>query len=292
MKFMKEVVHGATNCSEQFLSATLLARLPYADAKILKGAYSILDKNFWVQRIAHRGYHVLVLSILGTGEFIMNDGTRFLLEAGNAFLSHASGQAHLEKVHGNEPWHCIWLDIDETTSWGIPEIKDWQLYKFSLEKQLSKHFLSAIFEDHYHDVHSALAQELYTQLFLITLRRCLGWTEELYSLQYRKQFSLLWQKVASDLAKPWSITDLCKEMNLSKSHLTRLCLELYQMSPGLRVRFIKMDQAKVLIENTELSFFEVAEMVGFSNPSTFSTAFKRYYGYAPRELRKNKNNLD
>lgn len=292
MKYIDEVVYVSRGCIEQFLSATLLARRPYADARIRKGAHSILAEGFWVQRIANRGFHVLVLSLSGCGEFIMDDGTTFLLEEGKAFLSSATGQAHLERPYGKEPWHCIWLNIDATSGWGVPKIDDYTIYQFSQQKQLTEHFLSAMLEDHYHDQDSLLAQEMYAHLFLITLKRSLGWSEEHNTLRYRKQFSLLWQKVASELTKPWNISDLCKEMNLSKAHLTRLCLELYQMPPGLRVRAIKMDQAKVLIENTDIPFSTVSDMVGFSNPSTFSTAFKRYYGYAPRALRKNKKESD
>lgn len=262
------------------------------DAKILEGGHSVLDERFWIRRIANRGFHVLVLSLSGSAEFIMSDGTTFLLEGGKAFFSSATGQAHLEKTHGKEPWHCIWLNIDKSSTWGVPEIDDWKVFEFSQQKQLTEHFLAAMLEDYYRDQDSPLAQELYAHLFLITLNRALGWSEEQHTLWYRKQFSLLWQKVASELAKPWNIVDLCKEMNLSKAHLTRLCLELYQMPPGLRVRSIKMDQAKVLIENTGIPFSMVSELVGFSNPSTFSTAFKRHYGFAPRALRKNKNSSD
>lgn len=288
MRYTKEIVHISEGCYERLLPATLLAKQPYAEARILEGGYSILDDGFWVQRIANRGFHVLVLSISGTGEFLMSDGTTFLLEPGKAFLSSPTGQAHLEKTHGSELWHCIWLNIDKANSWDVPAIDDWKLYDFYQDQNLSKHFLGAIFEGHYHDHYSPLAEDFYAQLFLITLKRCLGWTEEQHSLHYRKQFSLLWQRVASQLTKPWDIDQLCKEMNLSKAHLTRLCLELYQMSPGLRVRSIKMGQAKVLIENTAASFTTVAEQLGFSSPSAFSTAFKRFYGYSPRQLRKNK----
>lgn len=292
MKLIKELAHVTPGCIQQFLSSSLLERRPYADAKLLEGGHSILEKGFWIRRVGRRGFHVLVLSLSGSAKFTMKDGTEFILEEGNALLSSATGQAHLEETYGDKPWHCIWLNFDESSQWGIPPVADWQIFPLSVTKQLSGHFLSAMSEEYYKDQDSALAQELYAQLFLIALKRSLGWSEDQYSLMYRRQFSLLWHKVASDLTKPWSIEELCEQMNLSKAHLTRLCIELYQMSPGLRVRSIKMDQAKTLIENTGMPISVVCEMVGFPNPSTFSTAFKRFFGVSPKNLREMKRQED
>ncbi|WP_320129732.1 AraC family transcriptional regulator [uncultured Sphaerochaeta sp.] len=288
MKAQKEIVHASPGCKERYLTAPLLAKAPYASAKIIEGAYCLLDSQFWIQRIANRGFHVLVLCLSGCGEFIMEDGTTFLLEPGKAFLSCATGQAHFEKTHGPDIWESIWMNFDQSSPWFIPAIDDWKVYELSQQNTIKDFFLSAILEDHYFDQDSPKAQELYCQLFLITLKRGLEWSEEHHFVRYRKQFSLLWQKVSTNLSRNWGIDELCKEMHLSRAHLTRLCLKLYQTSPAARVRTIKMDQAKVLIENTDLVFSEVAEMIGFSTPAALSTAFKHHFGVSPRELRKEK----
>jgi AraC-like DNA-binding protein len=42
-----------------------------------------------------------------------------------------------------------------------------------------------------------------------------------------------------------------------------------------------------LLKTTNSSVSDIAEMVGFSNASNFSNAFKNYTGISPSELRNN-----
>ncbi|NRA94196.1 MAG: helix-turn-helix domain-containing protein, partial [Psychroserpens sp.] len=44
-------------------------------------------------------------------------------------------------------------------------------------------------------------------------------------------------------------------------------------SSALFIRYIKLEKAKQLLENTDLSISEVAYASGFSNPNWFSKAF-------------------
>jgi AraC-like DNA-binding protein len=47
------------------------------------------------------------------------------------------------------------------------------------------------------------------------------------------------------------------------------------------VRKLRMEKALELIESGENSILQVALSVGYSNPSHFSAAFKRFYGRLP-----------
>jgi AraC-like DNA-binding protein len=288
MNIYKEIVHASPGCSEKYLSNQLLSTPSYSSANVFEGAYCRLDSQFWIQRIANRGFSVLVLSLSGCAEFTMDDGTQFYLQPGEAFLSSAQGQAHLEKTSGNEIWESIWMNFEGSTPWYIPSIEDYKVYPFTQKERLKEYFLSAIEEAHYFDPDSPVAQELYAHLFLITLKRSLEWSEEQYHIRYRRQFAHLWQKVTSSTQLPWTIDDLCSEMNLSRAHLTRLCRQLYNTSPKEYVKRIKLDYAKIMIESSDYSFSDISELVGYATPSTFSTIFKQFYGISPREARRNK----
>lgn len=54
---------------------------------------------------------------------------------------------------------------------------------------------------------------------------------------------------------------------------------------------LRMEQAKKLLEETELKNYEIAELCGFSNPTYFSTVFKSAYGMSPSSYRKENKNL-
>lgn len=49
---------------------------------------------------------------------------------------------------------------------------------------------------------------------------------------------------------------------------------------------VRMKQATRLLEETELSLWDIAELTGFSNASYFSSKFKRVYGKSPSEYRQ------
>lgn len=52
---------------------------------------------------------------------------------------------------------------------------------------------------------------------------------------------------------------------------------------------IRMEKAKKLLDETQMKQYEIAEACGYSNPTYFSTIFKRYYGVSPSSyLNKNK----
>ena len=46
----------------------------------------------------------------------------------------------------------------------------------------------------------------------------------------------------------------------------------------------RMERAKLLLKNTNLSVEEISSMLGYENHSNFYKAFKKYYGVTPREL--------
>ena len=58
------------------------------------------------------------------------------------------------------------------------------------------------------------------------------------------------------------------------------------MSPGMYLRRVRINKAKELMEKTEFSMTEVAVMIGYSNNSTFTRAFKSITGQVPKQYRK------
>jgi AraC-like DNA-binding protein len=49
---------------------------------------------------------------------------------------------------------------------------------------------------------------------------------------------------------------------------------------------LRMRQAHRMLQETEFSINEISERIGYSRQSAFSAAFKREYGFSPREMKK------
>lgn len=69
---------------------------------------------------------------------------------------------------------------------------------------------------------------------------------------------------------------------VSRSSLLRLFKEHLGGSPPDYIRGRRMDEARVLLEGTEKSVSEVAELVSYHDASAFSRAYRRQFGRAPK----------
>jgi len=83
----------------------------------------------------------------------------------------------------------------------------------------------------------------------------------------------------------FSAEDLAKKVALSRTQLFRKLKDLTQMAPGQYIRFVRLQKAKDMLENSELNVSEVAYQVGFVSNSHFSRAFHRQFGINPSALK-------
>ena len=58
------------------------------------------------------------------------------------------------------------------------------------------------------------------------------------------------------------------------------------MTPNDYLRFFRMQESGNLLQRSNKSVKEIAYLVGYENPLTFSRAFKNYHGVSPLEYRK------
>ncbi len=95
----------------------------------------------------------------------------------------------------------------------------------------------------------------------------------------------LWNKVEPNLERKWSLSDLATLANVSEEHLRRLCRARYGRSPMQQLTFLRIQKAKNLLSSTNEKIETVARLVGYENPFTFSTLFKKWVGWSPSRYR-------
>lgn len=86
---------------------------------------------------------------------------------------------------------------------------------------------------------------------------------------------------ASDL----SLSDLCAVASLSAGHLNHLFRTTIGVAPMEYLRRHRLDRAKLMLEETDLSIADVAEAVGYRDAFHFSRTFRRVEGLAPSRYR-------
>ncbi|GBF74897.1 DNA-binding response regulator [Paenibacillus sp. 598K] len=87
-------------------------------------------------------------------------------------------------------------------------------------------------------------------------------------------------------AEPLSLEQLARVFFVSKEYLSKLFKQTYGVTVMDYVLQRKMEQAKAWLEQEELSIKTIAEMTGYEDMSYFYRVFKKHYGIAPGEMRK------
>ncbi|MFC5607616.1 AraC family transcriptional regulator [Variovorax soli] len=82
-------------------------------------------------------------------------------------------------------------------------------------------------------------------------------------------------------SQPWTVAQLADEAALSRSAFFERFSRAVGLAPMEYLVAWRMALAKKLLRGGELALAEVAERVGYSSASTFSTAFSRHVGQPP-----------
>ena len=90
--------------------------------------------------------------------------------------------------------------------------------------------------------------------------------------------------------KDLSITTIAQSMNLNAAYLSQVIKETMHISPVSYLKEYRLRKAKYLLDTTQLSVSEIADLVGYESVYTFSRAYKNYYYLSPKYHRQKDNN--
>ncbi len=85
----------------------------------------------------------------------------------------------------------------------------------------------------------------------------------------------------------YSVTLIAEEVHLSSSQLHRKVSAVTGKSPIQILRLYRLNKAKELLANPELSISQVAYQAGFNDPSYFTRTFTKVFNQKPSEFREN-----
>jgi AraC-like DNA-binding protein len=98
------------------------------------------------------------------------------------------------------------------------------------------------------------------------------------------------QAITGKLGQPDFDTEaLCRTLGYSRAQLHRKIKELTGLSTANYIRHVRLQKAAELLDSTDKTIGEIAELVGFHEPGYFSASFSDCYKASPSEWRKSRN---
>ncbi len=125
----------------------------------------------------------------------------------------------------------------------------------------------------------ALALEILAQILT------LGKRQSLLETRLQNQNAPVVDDAVDILRKEWiappTISSLAKRVGTNECYLKKGFRSQTGMSIGQYIRKLRMARALELLETGQHTISEIAVAVGYTNPSHFSAAFKKFYGKTP-----------
>lgn len=130
-----------------------------------------------------------------------------------------------------------------------------------------------------------------------TLEQLMEWLEEflkdkilmlssMWKQNVRKEIAEAKRYVMNHIGEKVGMEEMAKRLGLNPTHFSRL----FRLETGLTfieyVTRVKMEQARDLLNQTNLTIVEIAEQLGYDNVSYFIKLFRNFSGMTPAEFRK------
>ena len=82
------------------------------------------------------------------------------------------------------------------------------------------------------------------------------------------------------------LDDVAGYVYINASYFSSVFSKEMGISFGDYLTKVRIEKAMDLLKNTHMKIYEIADLVGYQNPSWFNVAFKRYTGQKPGDFRK------
>jgi AraC-like DNA-binding protein len=93
--------------------------------------------------------------------------------------------------------------------------------------------------------------------------------------------------IETNFEQELSVKDLAELVFVSPFHLIHMFKKEVGMSPIQFLIYCRIEEAKRLLEYTDLPVIEISTRIGYPNPSYFNQIFKKIAGFSPGKYRSN-----
>ena len=269
-------------CREQFSPWNVATRNVERCDSIAEAGISELYPGYQLGRTNPR-FHLMVYTEEGVGEFVTSRSTA-QIQTGYVLIVPAGQPFGYVPLEG--PWRFAWIHLPKVGRWAQLAEQRPVIRRSSVGPPINAAMVAFVRECRSHRQDSREASSLYAQLIVLHVERELGIREPQVVANHRAQLNGLWEMVAADVKREWTVEQMAREAKTSAPSLYRLCKKYAGTSPMKMVQRLRMEHAQELLVLHDHPVATIADMVGYTNEYAFAVAFKRFSGNTPAEFRK------
>ncbi|MCH3972291.1 MAG: AraC family ligand binding domain-containing protein [Oscillospiraceae bacterium] len=233
-----------------------------------------------------RAHYLIHYVISGKGEYHVHSRV-YHLQAGDGFLIQPNVSTFY-KASDDDPWTYRWVGFNGTAA--RPLLAHAGLTGSSLVFHYDKDdFLTDCFAHLMECCRDLSVSSIVgTGYLLLLLGRLQGQIETDKAKPQagkRDYFSNACFYIRQNYMRDLKVTDIADYLSLDRSQVYRIFEQEVHISPKQYLTNYRLDCAGILICTTDMSFHEIASMVGFEYPSHFFRCFKEHFGLTPSEYK-------
>ncbi len=206
------------------------------------------------------------------------------------FIAPGSTVEGWTKTNGGTPY-VFAVHFDSTPSADLPDLSNFpsQLYFESDELKSTLNKMRLVLERGEPD-DRLYAETLGVLLRYEIARRFHAETprEQLRGGLSARQLQKLQAYIDANFTADISLQDMADLLDISRSHLLAAFKQSTGVSPYQYVLQMRVERAKILMNNPRMSLSEIAKIIGFRTNLQLNRAFRRFSGVPPRDFRRDK----
>lgn len=257
-----------------------------SSAKLIYVSSSIYEGDWFSMRHSHN-FAELFYVRSGRGNFIVEDEI-YPVQQDDLVIVNPNVE-HTEVSVSTDPLEYVVLGVEDM-SFGFGKQSSSRNHEIincrNQRHEFLTYFNTMLWEtENKKEDYEAVCQNL-LEIVIINLVRSSGHPISIVTTQRAdKVCSRIKRYIESNYAEEISLQSLAEKAHISKYYLAHSFVKNYGMSPINYLNEVRIRASKELMQTTDLSIAQIAEITGFSSQSYFSQSFRRCCGLKPSDYR-------
>lgn len=240
------------------------------------------DPEYCIERELS-GIFVFEYVLSGKG-YVINNGKKYVVKGGDAYIIHPHDTCKYYS-DPDEPYMKYWINFASAIFFDIM-----RAYGINQQTVFENVDLKEDFERFFElDGDPCFNDQIYPRASVIIFEMLMKLADK--NREVRRVSDLAHEikfMLSTSVKKPFSLELLTEKFFLSESQIIREFKKYYHVTPYKYLLNLRIDYAKNLLDNSDMTVKEIAELLTFSNEYYFSNYFKQRVGVSPKNYRKEK----